>query len=141
MARSHNNSVYFAKLSLFYYCFNIVNDMNKILSLIQRKVNFGLVLVVVLSFVIGTSSATYVLASATSSFTQVINPGTLSTDIVDGSYVTVASPAVAMSPVSVSFSCQTTTGSFGTASQQIYVKNLGAANNGFVLSIAAASGP
>jgi len=75
--------------------------------------------------------------AATSSFTQAINAGTLTVDIVDGSYVTVASPAVAMGAATFGFSCQATTGTFGTASQQIYVKNPDAADNGWVVSLAA----
>jgi hypothetical protein len=77
--------------------------------------------------------------SATSSFTQTINPGTLTVDIVDGSYVTVASPAVAMNAVTFSFACQTATGTFGTGTQNIYVKNPDAADNGWVVSLAAAA--
>jgi hypothetical protein len=77
--------------------------------------------------------------SATSNFNQTINPGTLTVDIVDGSYVTVASPAVTMNPVTVNFACQTATGTFGTATQNIYIKNPSAANNGWVVSLAAAA--
>jgi hypothetical protein len=77
--------------------------------------------------------------SATSSFTQTINPGVLTVDIVDGSYVTVASPAVAMNPVTFSFACQTATGTFGTGTQNIYIKNPDAADNGWVVSLAAAT--
>jgi hypothetical protein len=74
-----------------------------------------------------------------SNFTQTINPGTLSVDIVDSSYTTVAGPAVAMNPVTFSFVCQTSTGTFGTAIQNIYIKNPNAANNGWVVSLAAAT--
>lgn len=79
------------------------------------------------------------LALATSTFTQTINPGTLSVDIVDGSYVSVGSPSVAMGAVSFSFACQTATGVFGTATQNIYVKNPDAADNGWVVSLAASA--
>lgn len=77
--------------------------------------------------------------SATSVFTQEINPGILSVDIVDDVYATVDSPAVAMNSVVFGFACQTATGTFGTATQQIYVKNPDAADNGWVVSLAAAS--
>lgn len=75
--------------------------------------------------------------SATSQISQVINPGTLSTDIVDGSFVPVGSPSFSMSSSNTSFSCQTTTGTLGTASQRLYVSNPGGANNGWSLTIAA----
>lgn len=84
-------------------------------------------------------SASVVLASSTSNFTQTINPGTLSVDIVDASYVTVGSPSVTMGATSFSFSCQTATGTFGTSTQQIYVNNPDAADNGWSVSIAASA--
>lgn len=85
-------------------------------------------------FVLG--SAGVVLASSTSNFQQTINPGTLAIDIVDGSYVAVGSPSVAMDVATFSFSCQTVTGSFGTSSQNIYVKNPDAADGGWTASLA-----
>lgn len=63
--------------------------------------------------------------------------GTLTTDIVDASYVSVSSPTVAMNVATFNFACQTVTGSFGTASQQIYVNNDNGANNGWTLTMAA----
>jgi len=63
--------------------------------------------------------------------------GSLTTDIVDGSYVTVGSPTMAMNSATFSLICQTVTGSFGTASQQIYVNNNDAADGGWTLSLAA----
>jgi hypothetical protein len=63
--------------------------------------------------------------------------GTLTTDIVNASYVPVGSPTMAMSNATFSFACQTITGSFGTASQQIYVNNNNGANNGWTLTLAA----
>lgn len=77
-----------------------------------------------------------VLASSTSQFSQVINAGTLSVDIVDGSYVSVGSPSVTFGAVTFSFACHTNTGTLGTASQQIYVRNPDAADNGWTVSIA-----
>jgi len=77
-----------------------------------------------------------VLAADTSNFNQTINPGVLSVDIVNGSYVTVASPSVAFPAVTFSFTCQTNTGTFGTATEQIYVKNPDAADNGWTVSLA-----
>lgn len=83
------------------------------------------------------SSLTYVYASSTSVFTIAINSNTLAVDIVDGSYNTVASPTVAMNAATMSFSCQTATGTFGTASQVIYVNNPDAADGGWTVSLAA----
>ncbi len=86
------------------------------------------------------STAAGVYASATSNFAQTINAGTLSVDIVDGSYVTVGSPSVTMSAKTFSFSClsggSASTGTFGTASQVIYIKNPDAADNGWSVSLA-----
>lgn len=79
----------------------------------------------------------YVYAANTSTFNQTINAGTLSVDIVDGSYVSVPTPSVTMGAISFSFGCQTATGTFGTASQQIYVQNPDAADNGWTASLAA----
>ncbi len=78
-----------------------------------------------------------VLGSATSSFTQTINPGTLSVDIVNSGYTTVGSPSVAMGAVTFSFNCQTSAGTLGSDSQRIYVANPDAADSGWVVSLAA----
>ncbi len=84
-----------------------------------------------------------VLAASTSNFTQTITAGTLTIDIVDGSYVTVASPSVAFANVAFSFTCRTagnrTAGTFGTASQVIYVQNPDAADGGWTASLAGSS--
>lgn len=95
-------------------------------------------IVTVIASVLATTS--YVFAASTSNFQQTINAGTLSVDIVDASYATVASPSVAFSPTTFSFSCGTSTGTFGTATQQIYVSNPDAADSGWSVSIAATSG-
>lgn len=80
--------------------------------------------------------STFILAAATSTFNQTINPGTLSVDIVDASYVTVGSPSISMTTATVNFSCQTVTGTFGTATEQIYIKNPDAADSGWTVSLA-----
>jgi len=77
-----------------------------------------------------------VLASSTSNFTQTITAGSLAIDIVNGSYVTVASPAVAMGSKTFSFACQTSTGTLGTVTQMIYVYNPDAADAGWTASLA-----
>ncbi len=74
--------------------------------------------------------------ASSSNFTQVINPGVLSVDIVDASYVTVGSPSVVFPATTFNFACQTNTSTFGTTTEQIYVKNPDAADNGWVMSIA-----
>ena len=98
------------------------NFLNKTLN--KAGISFVALITLLVGGGLGTTSA--VLASSTSNFTQVINPGTLTIDIVDGSYATVSSPSVAMSAVTVGFSCQTSTGTFGTPTQQVYIKDPGA---------------
>jgi hypothetical protein len=78
-------------------------------------------------------------AAPNSNFTQVINAGTLSVDIVDAGYSTVASPSVAMTATNFSFSCQSSTGTFGSGTEQIYVQNPDAADGGWSLTLAASS--
>lgn len=101
-----------------------------------RRLDVFFVVSMVLVFALS-STRLIVFASSTSTFTQTINAGTLSTDIVDAGYSTVGSPTMAMSNATFSFSCQTITGSFGTSSEQIYVSNPDAADDGWTLSVAA----
>jgi len=103
-----------------------------------KKHRISLIAVLLLSTLLYIFSVS-VLASPTSNFTQTINAGTLAVDIVDASYVTVGSPSVAMNAATFSFSCQSSTGTLGTATQQIYVVNPDAADNGWVVSIAASA--
>jgi hypothetical protein len=85
-----------------------------------------------------------VLAASDSDFSQTINAGTLAADIKDASRVTVANPAVTMSSAGFSFNCQSggssSSGTFGTNSERIYVSNGDAADNGWDLTIAATGG-
>ena len=115
--------------------------MHKIIRKALGKLNIAIMLMLAIAIVMagGLTGATYILASGTSEFQQTINAGTLSTDIVDGSYASVASPAVAMDAVTFNFSCQTATGSFGTTTEQIYVQNPDAADNGWTLTLAPAN--
>ena len=83
--------------------------------------------------------ASTVYGASTANFTQVINAGTLSVDIVDGSFVTVGSPSVSMGAVNFSFACQSSTGVFGSGTQQIYVQNPDAADGGWSLTMAASN--
>lgn len=107
-----------------------------------RKMNIPMAIgLMAITAISCTTSA--VLAAATSNFAQVINPGTLTVDIVNDSYASVSSPSVNMSAKTFNFACQTgasaSTGTFGTSSQQIYVKNPDAADNGWAVTIAASS--
>jgi len=95
------------------------------------------VTIIALSFL--TAIPMPVSAAQSSNFTQIINPGTLSIDIVDGSYVTVASPSVVFPPTTFNFACQTNNATLGTASQVIYIKNPDASDTGWVASIAASA--
>jgi hypothetical protein len=83
-------------------------------------------------------------AASNSNFTQTINAGTLTTDIMDASRVTVGSPSVAMTAKAFSFDCQAagtaSTGTLGTNTERLYVNNGDAADNGFTLTVAATSG-
>ncbi|MBU1176852.1 hypothetical protein KKH96_00140 [Patescibacteria group bacterium] len=110
--------------------------MNKIIRKLLGKFNIAIALMLAIVMAGGFGGATYVLASGTSTFGQTINVGTLSTDIVDAAYSSVASPAVAMNAVTFSFAYQTATGSFGSATEQIYVSNSDAADGGWTLAVA-----
>lgn len=81
-----------------------------------------------------------VWAAPTPTLNQTVNPGTLSTDILqnDGS-TPVASPTVTFSAVNKSFNCQTNTATLGDTNNKVYVTNL-ANNNGWTLTMAATSG-
>jgi hypothetical protein len=101
----------------------------------KEKINYRL-LTISLSAIGMFGVFTFIFAAATSTFNQTINPGTLSVDIVDASYVTVGSPSISMTAATVNFSCQTVTGTFGTATEQIYIKNPDAADSGWTVSLA-----
>src|SRR3989339_579043 len=113
--------------------------MNKLVQKALRRLNIAIALALAIIVAGGFGGITYVFASSTSNFTQTIGAGTLATDIVNGTYVTVGSPTMAMSSANFSLVCQTVTGSFGTASEQIYVTNPDAADGGWTLSLAAAT--
>ncbi len=105
---------------------NILRGKTKILNLLF------------LAFFVSTiGSILYVFAADTSTFNQTINSGTLTVDIVDDTYVSVSAPSIDMSTLSFGFTCQTSTGTFGTTTQQIYVKNPDAADSGWTVSLAA----
>jgi hypothetical protein len=110
-------------------------------SIISHKLIRKLNITTALGLVVLTAgvTSTGLFASATSNFAQTINAGSLSIDIVDGSYVTVGSPSVAMTAAPFSFTCQTATGSFGSSTQQIYIKNPDASDTGWTASLAASA--
>lgn len=85
------------------------------------------------------SLSTFVLASTTANFRMVINPGVLAVGMVDGSFNPVANPMVDMGEKFQSSDCQTASGTFGTTTQKIYVRNPGVANNGWTVTLSAAS--
>jgi hypothetical protein len=110
-------------------------------SFVLRKMNIATAGIVLGVMALSTVAGVY--AASTSNFAQTINAGTLSVDIVDAWYVSVWSPSVAMSAKTFSFSCQSggsaSTGTFGTASQVIYIRNPDAADNGWSVSLAASA--
>lgn len=114
---------------------------------LSQKITIAVAFLVAAVLVLGISPAK-VLASNTPNFTQTLNAGVLATDILDASRVPVASPSVAFSAKTFSFDCHysgsptntASTGTLGTASERVYVMNPDAADNGWVLSIAATGG-
>lgn len=106
----------------------------------KRMSRISAVVVAVVAVVFG-GSAAYAVNNST--LTQLINPGVLSTDIVDAGGTTVAAPTVPMNAQNFSFACQTSTSvnPFGTATEQIYVANGDAADSGWTLTVAATGTP
>lgn len=98
-----------------------------------------------LAVVVGVISTPVIaFAASNSNFTQTITTGTLTTDIMNASRVSVGSPAVAMSAKSFSFDCYAggtaSTGTIGTNTERLYVSNGDAADNGWTLTLAATAG-
>ncbi|MFH0779433.1 MAG: hypothetical protein V1928_01075 [Parcubacteria group bacterium] len=115
--------------------------MKKMFRKMLSNLNIAAALVVAIVFAGVIGSASYALAAltATSAFTQTINAGTLSIDIVDENNSTVGSPSVALSAATFSFSCQSTTGTLGTSTQKIYVQNPDANDGAWSVTIAASN--
>lgn len=61
--------------------------------------------------------------TAVTTFSQVINQGVLSIDIIDSSGVVVSSPAVSFGTIAFSFDPQNSTGILGVAAEKIRVSN------------------
>lgn len=79
-----------------------------------------LCLVVVLFFLMAGS---LVWANNQSEFSQTINAGTISVDIVDAGGTTVASPGVTMGAENFDFAAQDATGTFGTSTERVRAYN------------------
>ena len=114
-------------------------NKHKLIRKLLGKFNIVAGFIIVTALAVTLSAGTYIFASGTSEFSQTINVGTIATDIVDGSYATVGSPAVTMNAVTFSFAYQTATGAFGSGTEQIYVSNPDAADNGWTLTLAPAN--
>lgn len=86
----------------------------------RKKASVLVALLAALAVLIPAGAAS---AATTPTLSQIINAGTLSVDIVNGSGVAIASPSVAFPATNFSFSCQPSVATLGTASQKIAVKN------------------
>jgi hypothetical protein len=87
--------------------------------------------------VLALACVSFALASSTSNFQQTIGVGGLAVDIVDNATTTVSSPAVSMGAATFSFECNTSTGTFGTSDQRIYIQNPDASDSGWTVALAA----
>lgn len=102
----------------------------------MKKLLTSLALGVGVLGVVGLAGSTvYAATTADSRLEQVINAGTLSTDIRDASDGVLSTPTFAMGAVTTSTSAQTSTGTFGEAAKRISVDNPGGANNGWTLTL------
>lgn len=106
----------------------------------MKKVSYLCAGLVAAGVVLSYGATVFAQSASETELTQVINAGTLHTDIVDGSG-SVTAPTVAMSITDTSVAEQTTTGQYGTSGERIYINNPGAADNGWNLTVAASGGP
>lgn len=115
--------------------------MKRVWRNVLAKANTFTALVISLILTVSFGASGIALAADTSNFQITINAGTLAIDIVDAGFVTVASPTVVFGALTFSFTCQTpgASGTFGTATEQIYVTNPDAADNGWTASMAASA--
>lgn len=107
--------------------------------MIKKKGGLG-ILLALLAVIILIIINSKVKASDTAQLSQTINSGTLAADTKDASRNTVASPSFTMGATTLSFDCQTTSGTIGSDSQRIYVNNPDVADAGWTLTVAATSG-
>lgn len=114
------------------------------MDFLLKKLNIGLVLILVILLTGGIGTTCYVFAASTPTFNQVINAGTLAVDIVNSSYVTVGAPTVTMGAVATDIVCLSganrAAGTLGAAETLIYVKNPDAADLGWDVTIAPTAG-
>lgn len=87
----------------------------------------------------GGPTATVYIYAMYGHVTYTESSGTLTVDIVDGGGTPIGSPSVSFGGLSTSFSCQTSTGTFGVSSEKIRVSNT-TANGNWSLTIAATDG-
>lgn len=85
----------------------------------------------------------YAALTDTTNFSQSITSGSLSTFVADDNGEEVGSPSVNFSAATVSNDTQTSTGTFGTNTERIYIDNPGAitGDNGWTVTFAATGGP
>lgn len=86
----------------------------------RKKLSVLAALAVILAAVTAPSAA---YAATTTSLSQVINAGTMTYDVVDGSGVSIGSPSVAFPATTFDFSCQTKSATLGTPTQKIKIAN------------------
>jgi hypothetical protein len=111
--------------------------MHKFFCKVRGKLSIPIALIAMLFLTGALGGISYVLASSTSNFTQIITAGTLTADIVDNNWDSVASPSVTFPSKFFSFACQASTAEFGSWSQRIYVRNPGAVAGAWSLTMAA----
>lgn len=106
----------------------------------MKNIKRSLVALLLVAGIVFVPSA--VVSAVDSNLTQTINPGVLSTAILDAGRAVVASPSAALTAANFSFSCQTVTGSLGTGTQRLYVTNPSGtlAGQSWTLALAATGG-
>lgn len=80
-------------------------------------------------------------ASNTTQLTQVIDTGTLTSDIVTSGGTPQNTPTLTLDQVTASGSTQTTSATYPSGTDQVFINNPGAASTSWNLSIAATAGP
>ncbi|MCA9341085.1 hypothetical protein KC952_00980 [Candidatus Saccharibacteria bacterium] len=108
--------------------------------IITKKLFVTLSAVLSITALVAATPSAYAALTDSTNLTQSITPGTLATLIGDTSGNEVATPSVGFTAKSVSGSTQTSTGTFGTSSERIYVDNPDGADNGWTLALASTGG-
>lgn len=89
---------------------------------------------------LGATAYAQTTSTADTELLQEIRAGSLFTEIVDASGNAVTSPSIAMSVTDVDVNQQTTTGTYGSAGQRVYISNPGVTASGWTLDLAATDG-